>query len=363
MTQGQQSHPAGIRWGWFHGCVAAGLLLVGGALFGEAQWDWEGVVPTALVDAGVALGLAGVLVLLGQRFTGTVVRESQHAARETAEEIGARFEQRASGLSARIDQLQTEVTGRLRERTERQNAKIEALEDNLSYRTVAEAMTEANKLQAIHKGQLTVPAARQLDVLALTFSWGADDDRHRSPGPHLDIAAERRGGSDPIVVEWMPNADAVDVAEELVHELQAAGIWEGEGTLDWPLTLSNLKHGLDLAISARRRDPGRWTLNGTLIEVIDDNWVLTDAGPECPERDYVLSQGKFPPPPNFLTGNTRRPPGDPALLQPPEWATQEEWERVIRRAHRIFPIRRSADPAGPLDTWRPWAGSLPEHGP
>jgi exonuclease VII large subunit len=111
-------------------------------------------------------------VLLERRFIGSVVRASERAVRQAAQQVEEHLQERTDVLAARIDDLQADLRQRIQRRAHEQDAKVAALEENVSYATVTEALTEANKLAAIDGGHVTVQASRDPNGLALTFRWG-----------------------------------------------------------------------------------------------------------------------------------------------------------------------------------------------
>jgi hypothetical protein len=355
-----------VRWGWVIGCFTGGTALTVLALWLEDRWSWQGVFPSVLVNVGSAFGLAGALFLLERRFTRTVIRVSERTIRQAAQQLEERLQERTDRLTARIEDLQAQVDQRMRRRAGEQDAKITALDDNVSYATVTEAMAEANRLAAIDNGKVAVHASADPDGLGLIFEWGTDYQEFHAydgellqpqpPRPYLHIKArieadrEQHGSPPSIEVEWRPDDAAADIAEKLITELQTAGRWHGQGTLDWTLALRNLARSLDTAISSRRRDQGAWHLHGSLIELVGDDWAITTVGLECPRHDYLLPAAEFPTiideRNNELAGRDWSPP------DPPAWADYGEWSRVIRRCKREFRMRRLSFESG---SWNPGA--------
>jgi hypothetical protein len=351
-----------VRWGWVTGCFAGGGALVGLAFLVEARWHWQGVSTSVLVQLGASLGLAGVLFLLERRFTRRVERASERAAKHAAEQVETRMQERTDRLAARLDELQSDVMKRVRRRAEEQDATIAALRDDVSYETVTTALTEANRLNAIHDGQVTVQASYNPDGLILTFSWVEDTDinSERSSGPHLDVDGAG------VNVEWRPGEPGGEVGHRLVEELQRAGRWDGETTLDWGVTLRNLQASLDLAISSIRRDRYAWHLHGPLIELVSPTWVLTTAGVEHLGRGLMVPEADFPEQiPRVIANSspTARQRAEEARTwcpEAPNAVDPAEWERVISHGRSVFPRRRTIVTALGPSTWVPW-GSSPDH--
>lgn len=353
------------------GCFVGGGVLTGTAFLVEARWNWQGVSPAVLVNVGAGLGLAGVLFLLERRFTGAVMRASERAAEQVARQVEQRFEARAEELAARLDSLQDQVNQRVRERAAEQDAMISGLAEDVTFDTVTKILTEANGLRAIDNGTVTVQASKDPDGIGLVFRWGmiVNDDR-RAPGPHLDIEAriepdlDKLGGRPVIRVEWRPGEPAADVGHRLVDELMRAGRWQGDGTLDWELALRNLQRSIDVAISSRRRDPDAWHLNGAVIELVGQDWVISTAGLECPSRGYLLRHGDFPQEQHPSFGVMARAMGaeNAHEWQPdrPEWADPDEWARLVRRGRREFPRSPLIMAALSPIHWEPWQGQPPQ---
>jgi hypothetical protein len=147
----------------------------------------------------------------------------------------------------------------------------------------------------------------------------------------------------------------------MVEELQRAGAWDGDTTLDWGVGLHNLQRALDIAISSRRRDRHVWHLNGSLIELVSPIWALTTAGVELLGRGVMASQDDFPRQFPELFANLSAAGKQPVeeartwCPDPPDAVDPGEWERAIRHGKDVFPV-------SPLDDewWVPW-GSAPEH--
>lgn len=364
MSDAEPSGPERVRWGWVISCTAVGLILLAVAFKGEIWWNWQGVVPGIMVNLGTAFLIAAILFFMERRFTSRVVQAGQRAVADAAEQIETRLEQQAEALSSRIDDLQEQIDQRMQGRAQEQDRKIDNLGEDASFATVTEAMTEANRLGAIVWGQVTVPASSDPDGIALTFKWGFDREEmlRSGPRPRLEILVRIEadyglpGGRPYIATRWEPDEPPIEVADRLIQMLQNTGRWHGQNTMDWPLALRNLHRAIALAVPSRRDGvvSASWRLHGALFELIDEDWALTEAGVENRElRKVVLAESDFP-------ATRTKPWGKPANEWPPEqpeWTTPEEWERVLRRGERIFPVHR-----GPLTmspTWTPWTRPMP----
>lgn len=284
--------------------------------------------PGIVVNVGTAFLIAAVLFFLERRFTKQVVRAGQRAVAQAAEQIEERLERQADTLSARLDDLQEQIDRRMQDRAQEQDRKIAGLGEEVSFATVTEAMTEANRLRAIVRGGVTVPASSDQDGIALTFKWGIDRNKMVTDGPRprLDITVSIEADYDLpgprpyITTEWEPDEAPAEVAGRLIQALQTAGRWHGPGTLDWPLALRNLHRALKVAVTSRRDGDaaGSWRLHGALYELVGQDWAITEAGIENQRQGQVaLAESEFP-------ATRSKPWGKPAGEWPPErpeWST------------------------------------------
>jgi hypothetical protein len=334
------------------------------SLKGQTWWKWQGVAPGILVNVGTDFLLAAVLFFLERRFTARVVQAGQRAVTEATEQVEARLNLQANALSARLDELQQQIDRRMQDRAQEQDRKIANLGEVASFDTVAEAMTEANRLRAIVWGGVTVPASSDPDGIALTFKWGFDRNKMLTSGPQprleiivsIEADCDLPGPRPYIITQWEPGDSPAEVADRLIQALQNAGRWHGPGTLDWPLALRNLHRALELAVTSRREGEaiGSWRLHGALYELIGEGWAITEAGIENKALGkVVLPESDFP-------ATRHKPWGKPADQWPPEQpesVTSEEWDRVLRHGERRLPVDH-----GPLATspiWTPWTQRIP----
>ena len=79
-----ETRPAGtrIRWGWFVGCIASGLVAIIVGWFLAAPAGRTNYLPGVLANVGTTLLLVGIVVLLERRIVDNAVRKFQNAAEE-----------------------------------------------------------------------------------------------------------------------------------------------------------------------------------------------------------------------------------------------------------------------------------------
>jgi hypothetical protein len=71
-----------IRWGWFLGCIASGLVAIVVGWFIAAPAGRTNYLPGVLANVGTTLLLVGIVVLLERRIVDNAVRKFRNAAEE-----------------------------------------------------------------------------------------------------------------------------------------------------------------------------------------------------------------------------------------------------------------------------------------
>ena len=79
-----ETRPSGfrIRWGWFLGCIASGVVAIVVGWFLAAPAGRTNYLPGVLANVGTTLLLVGVVVLLERRIVDNAVRKFRNAAEE-----------------------------------------------------------------------------------------------------------------------------------------------------------------------------------------------------------------------------------------------------------------------------------------
>lgn len=344
-----------VAWGWVAGCEFPGACLIGLAFFLQDRYKWQGDSEATLIAIGTALLLAGVLFFFERRFLRDV---GEIAAREGAAAAQAEVAEATEDINVRIDQLAERMREGLAEQAAAHDAAVVAMETP-TFDTVGAALALANSLGALKFGHVTVPASDDPDELGLEFSWGEDrgDGRFGHPARNvLKVEAlvyadfHISGGRPVIEIEWGPSESATEAGLRLHAQLTARGRLRSEATFRWEQALQNLRYAIDIAVRSRRRDPGALHLHGALAELVNDDWVITEAGLECPNHEgYIYAQDNFP---SRLERMARLSHKEREEWIPdrPEWVDEALWRRLIDRGKRMFPIERG----GPRLTNPPW---------
>lgn len=190
MSDGERSERT--RWVWVAACTFSGVAVLTVAVEGESWWRWQGVWPGILVNLGTTLLLVAILFFLEQRFTGRVVRASERAVQKVTVEVEEHLQRRTDELSARIDDLQSQISRRMEARAQTQDRAVADLETP-TYTTVTEALTAANRSGALSGGVVTVQPSSDPAGIGLIFRWGTHTDQGgNQPGLRLEVEARPR---------------------------------------------------------------------------------------------------------------------------------------------------------------------------
>jgi len=157
-----------VSYGWVISSGVIGAILVGSAFAGQYWLGWAGAPVEALISVGTAVMLAAALYFLQRRF----VVEVRQVATRTAEAVAdALVTERVQEVNTKLDELRDRMNEVISERAQRQDTAVNAMEMP-TFRTVARALAEANRLGALADGRVTVQGSSERDELGLEFSWG-----------------------------------------------------------------------------------------------------------------------------------------------------------------------------------------------
>ena len=314
------------------------------AAFGlQAAWSWTGATIDALVNVGTALLLAAFVFGVQRHATRRVINQTRAATAAVQAEVRAaeeRFETRTAAVEQRLSDLGETTRERVAERDRAQDAAIAALSETVSYETVTRTLQEANDLDAfVWDSRVTVQASSAFDVLDLKFAWlRSVMNNDRLTPPYLVIQLVPRHPTSrrvPPEIRWKPNQSPDEVGDEITQELRRSGVMPDAG-FDWAMALRNLHRAIKLAVQSRRRDAGARWFRGAIIEFVGQQFVLTEAGIEAVDRDYLFEHDRFPESHGFDQSGLplvkiQWPPDRP------EWADPTEWSVAVRRGEQSFP--------------------------
>ena len=99
-----ETRPPGfrIRWGWFLGCIAAGLVAIVIGWFVAAPAGRLNYLTGLLLNVGTTLLLLGIVVLLERRIVDNAVRKFRNAAEEARARMRDDFRTEVQDFSDRV---------------------------------------------------------------------------------------------------------------------------------------------------------------------------------------------------------------------------------------------------------------------
>lgn len=311
-----------LQWSWVAGLLILGAGIVALGFVTEDRWGWNGLGPSAFLEIGIAVGLAGVLVGLEQQIVRKVRSQTEAAQQRLGEQAG------------RLEHLFENLTQATEERLAANEA---ALDDaigavrNPTFDHVTMAMADADRDGALPDGWAVVQATPDIDGPRVVFRIGLI-------GVQVDPSSYVVDAWEP----WERDRDGVDVGAALLRQLGAGG--DPNVKIEWTRAWAGLQRTIQAAVGAQRGGENDYPwrhLNGRFYELAGDDWVVTSKGIEAPARtrEVVLSADEFYAQERFgLARVTTSPP------PPPKWSDDAEWRAVIRRGLRYleYGVARSA---------------------
>ena len=100
-----EARPPGfrIRWGWFLGCIALGLVAIVVGWFLAAPAGRTNYLPGVLANVGTTLLLVGIVVLLERRIVDNAVRRFRNAAEEARARMRDDFRVEVQDFTDRVN--------------------------------------------------------------------------------------------------------------------------------------------------------------------------------------------------------------------------------------------------------------------
>jgi hypothetical protein len=258
--------------------VGLALVLLGLRMEGHAY------LPGLLLEFGASLILVAPLLLLGRALERRI-RATETATRSLADAV-AKVQERTSETVFRLDELGAATReGLQRERTDAA-ASLRAVELAPSYERVVDSLQRAYRLRSIPAGGVRVrlPAS----TLRLRFEPGAGARDRDADG--LYVTVEEVDGSPRAQVSWRPGETADELMRRLGLELRRIDSYPGDQLFDATKILASLVRDLEVALDATTTGPRGV---GPVIEVLNDQWVLSTEGLECLERPYRIPTGRL----------------------------------------------------------------------
>ncbi|AXL12656.1 hypothetical protein DXT68_11270 [Microbacterium foliorum] len=234
-------------------------------------------------------------------------------------------------LNDRLDAIQERFERQLAEQAAQEDSAVSGIADEVSYESVMAAMETANKLGAVEQevhvsggDRLTDPV---VSVALATEQQQIDYGSYSEPRViGLALAVDTRLLGTGYVVEslWTKDDDPITVFGRLRSEMVRVGYGPEFKGVNVQRLFQNLNRGLEDAVAGRRGDQGAWRSPGTLLDVLSDDWVVSNRGIEHREHGIVC--------PAIALRAKRTFDKEPDLPPAPEWVDEERWGHMVTRA-------------------------------
>lgn len=328
-----------IRW-WLFGAVSfVGVALTGLAISTSVAWKWQGIWPSTFLDFGATILLGALLYVIQRSFVQVVRRESRET-RIVVGDVEARagvLERQVGQQSARIETLAEEIELGRRGRYAEEDSAVAAVTDEMTYDSVSRVLLEAERRRAISQS-FRVRASGDVRGMRLYFKIVYAMDRSSGGTPFISLTTWFTDIRNTVRDSWQQGEDVSTVMNRIIVQMESANIDASTKTLDTELVFRNLRASLDLAFRSLRGELDR-RLRGPLIEMVDDQWVLTDEGIESLVDDVFVPRGLFP-----NTIPQFQDPGTPPFAAPPapDGISHVTWDALIEVARITFLLHGSS---------------------
>jgi hypothetical protein len=318
-----------IYWPVFGPVSALGLLLVGAALGMSIIYDWSGIWIDFFLTFGATILLGAVLYVIQGSFLTTVQEQADRVIENVATQAAA-LEERIQTQERRIETLSSEVAGDRREREEAADQALAAITDEMTYEAVSSALRKADRSTAISTA-FRVPASRDLGAMHVYLNNTVLMDRIAGGSPRISIRPWFPDGRQVQQDEWLPGEDVRAMIARIDEKIGQANLVPAD-TWDPTMMFGNLRNSLEMFATPHRGSSPR-PLNGALIELLNDDWILTEAGLESLRRDVGISIDDFPGHVARMAGAEYTPPPAPPGVDRGTWRQLVEVARATYAAH------------------------------
>ena len=286
-------------WVWI-ALLALGTTLV---LLG---YFWEGTWEDVFIEVGAAAGVGGVVMFFKPRLMQQVREEAKGEAATTAEVVAS---SRTDALEKRLVRLESisDIQARERDRLEQETERVVAtVGADASFASINGLLDHASELelfaktffvkssdelgqplletsQRTYETRTEIIEAIRFGIVALTHS--DLDTEHYAPLNHE--------------VHWLSDADLEEFISSVYSGLTRANVPHDKFSLR--TLISNLQESHRLMMEARKASQGSGKrLCGKLMLLINDEWVVTDAGLEATELGRLYRWYENPPHSNYI---------------------------------------------------------------
>ncbi len=322
------------------------LVIVGALLLGVGPYLEQGSYTQGLfLNIGTGVLLFAVLYLIQQHVLDRV-REVQEKTQGSIEKVSRHVDAVRDDLKAteaRLGEVGEQTRALLREQVGEVEKRFDDFRTNVSPASVVAILNEAAKVRGISHGGVRVRIPNTDLRIRFNPVPAMDQDSAWLPGPvaawktagqtsdSVRLTIERVNGQKLRDIAWGQAQSAAGAMRIVAQHLQQLGEYPGEAGFDPDAIFEGLRALLDVAIRARTRRGSYPPDLGSLIELPNDEWVITDSGVESLKYPYVIPRARF--------DEQWRP-----HMSTKAWVDPQKFDEAFTVASRLFPPTAQPEP-------------------
>lgn len=331
-----------FRWGLGLAIFAIGLAVTGAGFLLFGLDDPAAYLESAIVNLGTTILLAAALVWLERALVRTVRRNTQQVAQQAATQAAAEAAERtAEVFRPQLEDLDRRISERSSSRIEHAAETAQRIADLGTYESVRDALAEAARIDAIAKKrtgldsrsttawEIIVPAGDSFVAPRMCVAYDT-----ASPIGSETVSLSVFGNREASTVIWHPDRSPEDVFDDLQEAMVAGGLAALGRTMSAEALFRNLSFALGDAIVSRRAGEDAWRGAAPTIEMVSESCVMTEAGVEFREPEFVInatSFGWYDPSDEPIEVYGHSYPDKPKSID------QSLWDEVLRRGDYHYP--------------------------
>lgn len=309
--------PKTFNWPVLGSTFLVGICVAGFGVYANISLHWKDIWQYVFLDVGSATALTSAFAVL----QGNFVREVRAAVEIQAASIDRRFAEQTD----RIEDLEDRVAGVRARRRADSDEMIRIARSSLASEDISQALIKAMGVNGISH-RMRVRATDDLESLRFVVSY--EEDRAFVPSPTIvfDAMPIEVGYSMRYAIPWTVGEDVDVFAGRLFDALEGNDFPTDAAHLDLVGVLRRIVDVADLAIRSRSGEI-QPRVKGHLIEIIDDDWLITDEGVCSRFSEFIVGKDEL--------WEWKQGFGQATELNPlsPENVNEELWNVILRCAH------------------------------
>jgi hypothetical protein len=308
--------------------LVLGAAAFAGVVLVAAGWVLQGAgyVPGLLLQVGSSLVLLVPLLLLGRLLERRVQRTEEHT--EAIVSGLGEVQAQVNATARRIDALSDVTRERIRDEREADEAGLRAAEADPTYERVLALLQRARDLQAISPDGLRVRIGGSGRHVRFGSQETAGDPQ--AP-PSVRVVIEDEDGRPLRRLHWYRGEPVEAMTHRVAQHLHQLAGDPGDLTFEASELLQQLLRSVRLAVEthngARPRDLG------PLVEVVNDQWAITDDGLSAPDHGYSIARDRL-----LGTGEDWI-----AYMARKPWVNSRQFQQAYRIALRLYRSHQGED--------------------